>query len=132
MTVTSTQERRRRKHFDPQGTAEFVAALKEASVPKTVVGHKERWFSPKRLGKRSDYAPQTSPKGHGKRLAYSPSPHSSPEFGTPTKGKSPGEFKTPTTSKGQQPTLDTRFTKSSSKSFTWAKGKKLTFAQLSI
>ena len=52
---------RRRKQFDPHGTAEFVSALKQARVPETVIGHKERWFSPRSLGERTDYTPQASP-----------------------------------------------------------------------
>ena len=126
---------RRRKHFDPQGTAEFVAALKEAGVPETVIGHKARWFAPQRLGKRSDDSPHPSQKRrgspwstiqkrYGKRLSYSPIPRSSSEFETPTKDKSPSEFRTPTTSKGERPTLNARFTGTTSKPLKWETGKK--------
>ena len=130
---------RSRKNFAPQGAAEFVAALKEAAVPQTVIGNKTRWFAPQQLGQPSMTSPQSSSKRrralrgnpwatiqkrHGKRISYSPSPSSSFELETPTKDKSPSVFRTPTTSKGHRQTIAARFTNPTSKDYKWETGKK--------
>ena len=60
---------RRRRNFSPEGSSVFVQALKEAHVPETVIGHKERWHggdrpSPETWKTPSDKqkTPESTPK----------------------------------------------------------------------